>query len=136
VSRRTLATIAAVFAAFAVVGILGGIWLARGLAETANAGHDAACDTRFGTTCDSIPLEKLQEAFDVTFPEGTVVVDSSYQQFQDWNLEATLTITDPSFELPEIWSESGPDADGVYRTATFEDAGGDTRTLKLRMNTT
>lgn len=135
-NRRTLTIIAAVFVAFAAVGIAVGVWFARGLAEEANAGHDAACDTRFGTTCDSISLEKLEEAFEVDLPEGTVVLTSSYQQFQDWNLEATFTLPDSTFELPAIWSETGPDADGVYRTATFEDDGGETRTLTLRMNTT
>jgi hypothetical protein len=133
VTRRTLAIIAAVFAAFAVVGIAGGIWLARGLAEEANAHHESACSSRFGTTCESIPLEKLEAAFDLDFPEGTEVVDSSYQAFQDWRLNAVLTIPDPDYELPEGWVEAGADDEGHPRTGVFSDDTADSRTLTLTL---
>ncbi|MGV8881009.1 MAG: hypothetical protein ACOH19_02550 [Rhodoglobus sp.] len=132
-TRRTLAIIAAVFAAFAVVGIAGGIWLARGMAEEANSNNQSSCSSRFGTTCESIPVEKIEAAFDLDLPDGTVVTDSSYQAFQDWRLNAVLTIPDPDYELPAGWVEAGEDEEGHPRTGVFSDDTADSRTLTLTL---
>jgi hypothetical protein len=135
VNRRSLTVVAIVFLAFATVGIAVGVWFAQGLAGEANARHDAACEERFSTSCDSIPLDQLEEAFGVDLPDGTVVLRTSYQQFDNWTLEATFTVTNPTFELPALWNVAVPDSKGVSRVATLVDVGGETRTLTLRMTT-
>jgi hypothetical protein len=78
----------------------------------------AACESRFGTECTSIPLEELEEAFEVDLPEGTVVLSSEYTEFQDWRLAATFDLPDASWSLPDGWEDGEP---GVFRSSELED---------------
>ena len=127
VRRRTLALIVA--GALAVVAlVVGGALVAASMFGGAAGGDRTdGCTTRFGTECSDIPLEKLEEAFEVDLPEGTTVVNSNYVEFQDWRLTATFELGGP-FEVPAEFFVEGADGDGVFCTADLD---GTTLTLTM-----
>lgn len=116
---RTL--ILGIGAALVVVAlVIGGVAFAASMYLGAvQADRTDGCSTRFGTECTDIPLEKLEEAFEVDLPEGTTVIDSNYVEFQDWRLTATFELGGP-FEVPAEFFAEGADSDGVFRTADLD----------------
>jgi hypothetical protein len=90
---------------------------------------------RSATDCSAESTETLEELFGVELPEGTAVEQCSYQEFQDWHLTATFSIPGDEIELSPLWSDGGPDSDGVYRSAE-QSREGDSTTLVLTMFTT
>lgn len=101
----------ALAAAALALGLLAGCSGDAGSTETT-----ASCD-RGG--CTDIPLEEIEEISGLDLPEGTEVVESTYDSFQDWHLGATLLLPegadDPVAASEDDW-EGVADDEGVYRT--------------------
>ncbi len=62
------------------------------------------CTERLGTTCTDIPVAHIAKVSKIDLPEGTEVLDSRSQSFQDQRLTATLRLpagTPTPFVLPD-----------------------------------
>ena len=77
-------------------------------------GEDATCVSRvMDAKCTDIKPHAIERMTGMVLPEGTVVQESNYRQFQDWHLDATLII--PADGIAE-WEQSL----GTYEPATVE----------------
>lgn len=79
----------------------------------------ATCMERMGTTCTNLPLASIEKVAEVDLPEGTSVVRSRYEAFQDWHLEAVVDLP-PGAPSPMTTPElqrlyDGHPHDGVVR---------------------
>lgn len=117
--QRTLVLLIAGMLAVVTLVIGGVIVAASMFLGAADVDRTDGCSTSFGTECTDIPLEKLEEAFEVDLPEGTTVIDSNYVEFQDWRLTATFELGGP-FEVPAEYYVEGADSEGVFRTADLD----------------
>lgn len=101
----------ALAAAGLAVGLMTGCSGDAGSTETS-----ASCD-RGG--CTDIPLDQIEEISGLDLPEGTEVVESTYDSFQDWHLGATLLLPegaeDPVAVTEDHW-DGVADDEGVHRT--------------------
>lgn len=82
------------------------------------ADSGATCVERMGSSCTDIPLEVIEKVTKVDLPDGTTVVSSKFDQFQDWHLEAVVDLPagapDP-MARPEVTALYDDKAhDGVY----------------------
>ncbi|TGO04214.1 hypothetical protein SERN_2805 [Serinibacter arcticus] len=115
---RVAAAVRALAAGGLAVLLLAGCSGDAGSTETT-----ASCD-RGG--CTDIPLETIEDVSGLDLPEGTEVVESTYDSFQDWHLGATLLLPegaeDPVAASEDDW-DGVADDEGVHRTveATTQD---------------
>lgn len=120
-------TLAAVGLAVALVGGCSG--------DTGSTETTASCD-RSG--CTEIPLDRIEDISGLDLPEGTEVVESTYDSFQDWHLGATLRLPegaeDPVAASEDDWTGVA-DEDGVHRSVETSTQDGRT-TLVIEVFTT
>lgn len=136
---RTVALVVGAAAAVIVLLVAGVGWAGWAMFGPRKADSGATCVERMGSSCTDIPLDVIEKAAKVDLPDGTRVLSSQYDQFQDWRLEAVVELpegaADP-MEAPEVAAlYDGQPHDGVYYQHKDEVVDGRTR-LTLTVFTT
>ncbi len=109
--------------------LVGAVGAARNAASTTSPQKLGSCTTSRGplpdTTCTPTPAQ-VSSATGIPVPPTARNFSSTYEQFQDWHLDAAFEVTDPTpylglADFPGLRVGGGPvqanqSADGSYRT--------------------
>lgn len=88
----------------AIAGVLTAIFISlSGRVTYTNEGTKICTQQRDASHCTDVSREAVGKLARMDLPDGTVIESASYQQFQDWHLEATFVV--PSGRVGE-WEAS------------------------------